>query len=297
MAITGISGPSSQISEAARRRLEELERSRAEQPVAQPQSNPQARPSAPVDAQSFGSLSGAQVQAMDNLKALSGAQIDQLLGSYAGKMAQMVPESQRESVSNLAKWVKDPTDSFNITPVTLNGSVVGGAHTQMASPPAWSSKPNSFGSLEYAWGNGPKEIAAAVESGTRTLSNLGRSMDGTFADVPANAKNAAQMEAALRKAGYELFYKGPQPPLEAGKPSEEISMFVKTMPGKSLNRENATGYVQAYWSSFASIDGDQAKLQASPAYRQMMERIQALPEATKSLPPQRVGDWLTGGPV
>lgn len=222
--------------------------------------------------QDFSGTSAAQPGRTRTLQ--DSPQLDADIKEYREGMAKQVPEADLESERNLSKWVADPEDSFNITPVKTNGVVTGGAHTQIPESPEWASGENKFGSLEYAWGSDKASIRESVSAGMDTLYSSEQPLSGVFSDVPAGAKNASEMANALRAKGFELFYSGAQPPLEDGKPSTNVQIFFRpSIEGQKPSKEDVKNYFEAYWSTFDSIDGDKAKLQATDAYKQLTAHV------------------------
>jgi hypothetical protein len=202
--------------------------------------------------------------------------IDRVMQEYVDGLARHVPEGERESKQDLTKWVQDPDDTFMIRPFVRGEEVVGGAHTQIAEAPDWSIQKNTFGSLEYFWADQKTDMQAVVKAGLEALHNTdGGPPPGVFADIPdgASAKDKEAMRAALRAEGFTPFYAGKQPSLGKGKPSTDVEMWVRLEPGQELTREAVQGYVNAYFASFASIEGDEAKLRGDAAYRDISEHI------------------------
>jgi len=212
--------------------------------------------------------------------------LDKDVGAYHKEISRLIGSRDLESADKYKSWLKDPSDTFNISPIVKDGKIAGGAHTQFAASAPGTERPNRYGSLECAWGRTEAETKLAVAAGLEELEKLARNsqngMRGVVADVPTNSLIANQMEFALRKAGFVPFYSGPQPELEAGKGSSDVRMFVKAPPNERFTREDAKAYVDAYWSSFASIDGNRSKLENDPAYLAMKKQLEKLPSEEQS---------------
>lgn len=208
---------------------------------------------------------------------LRGKYDSKVLHAYSEAMGGVVPEAERESVRNLAGFLRNAgPERYDIVPVLRGGTMVGGAHTQIPPTPDWKEGGvvQPFGALEYAWGVDGPATEMAIKQGLASLEasakELGQPLPGVFVDVPMGASNRDAMIAALKAQGFDVVYQGSQPPLEKGSPPTEVMTFFKASEGAPPpTAEQKKAYFEAYWSTYDSINGDQAALRANEQYQQM----------------------------